>query len=74
MRLWFQGFLKSSDAVFVGEVVSLEYFSDDDSPTTRATVRPGRVWKSDGGDLSVVSTSATSCVPNCGLEAAIYSW
>ena len=62
MRLYrFQGFLKSSDAVFEGEVESLEYISDDDSPTTRATIRPGRVWKSDGGDLSVVSTSATSC-------------
>jgi hypothetical protein len=65
MRLYrFESFLKSSDAVFEGEVESLEHISDDNSPTIRALIRPGRVWKSDGGDLSVVSTSATSCGAN----------
>jgi hypothetical protein len=62
MRLYrFQGFLKNSDAVFEGEAESLEHIPDDESPTTKATIHSGRVWKTDGGDLSIVSTSATSC-------------
>jgi hypothetical protein len=68
IRLYrFENFLKSSDAVFEGVVENLEYISDEESPTTRATIRPGRVWKSDGGDLRIVTTSATSCGAPLGV-------
>jgi len=62
VRLYrFQELLNSSDAVFEGEVQRLESIADGDSPTIKATIRPGKAWKSDGGDLGIILTSATSC-------------